>query len=315
MSKSKHKSDEERLKALENTYITQTTESLIVGKIRGIATMKAICLIADVDTTYAYGKNNPTHENLKKYKTFQKKVNTFADTFKNHKANLLNITNDNQDLLDTAREHLFKLKIENNDLINKLQTARKSKYSLQAELLQTQLLNKNDQMSQSLSQLNDNTINVISPDRTLQHNGQYQFFNIELRQKAWEDAKEEFQKLMRRKIPQRVYLLVGLPCAGKSTWVEERKTLKDRHTVIVDATNLMKGDRAQWITLARKSHDVRICTVMFLTDFMTIKERNSQRHSQNKFIDVSILESQRDKFEPIDIKFEDVDEMVIVREL
>lgn len=314
MSKSKHSSDEERLEALENTYITQTTESMIIGKIRGVATMKVICQIADVDTTYAYGKNNPTDKYLQKYKKFQKKVNDYAKSFKLHKANLLNNIDDNQDLLEAAREHLFNLKIENNSLLNKLQIANSRNTNLQTELLEAQLMNNKNHISQSMSQLNDNTINVISPDRTLQHNGQYQFFDIQLRNKAWNDAKEEFQRLMRRKIPQRIYLLVGLPCAGKSTWIDDRKMLKDRHTVIVDATNLMKGDRAQWITLARKNHDVKICTVMFLTDFMTIKERNSQRHSQNKFIDVSVLESKRDKFEPIDIKFEDIDEMVIVRE-
>jgi len=58
----------------------------------------------------------------------------------------------------------------------------------------------------------------------------------------------------------------------------------------------------------------KVCAVVFLTDFLTIKERNIERLNQNKFIDVSILEAKKDKFESIDIKFEDVDEMMIVRE-
>ena len=314
MSILKHATDDERLTALENAFVKQSSEAIIVGKIRGVATMKAICKLANVDPTYAYGKNNPSPENLKKYKKFQEKVNTFADTFKNHKNNVLGNVEDNQDLLEAAREQLFNIKIENNSLLNKLSKSETSKNNLQAELVQAQLLINSNQVSAPTSQLNDNTIHIISPDKTLQHNDQYQYFDIELRDKAWDSAKEDFQRLMRRKVPLRVYLLVGLPCSGKSTWVEERDVLRDRHTVIIDATNLKKGDRAQWITLARKNTNVKICAVMFFTDFLTIKERNAKRHPQNKFIDVSILETKRDAFELVDVKFEDIDEMIIVRE-
>lgn len=314
MSKLKHTTDEERLTALENAFVKQSSEAIIIGKIRGIATMKAICKLANVDPTYAYGKNNPSPESLKKYKKFQEKVNTFAKTFIDHKNNILSNIEDNQDLLEAAREQLFNLKIENNTLINKLSKSETSKNNLQAELVQAQLLNNSNQVFSPSTLINDNTIHIISPDKTLQHNDQYQYFDIELRDKAWDSAKEEFQRLIRRKVPLRVYLLIGLPCSGKSTWVEKLDVLRDRHTIIIDASNLKKGDRAQWINLARKNSNVKICAVMFLTDFLTIKERNAKRHLQNKFIDVSILEAKRDRFEPVDIKFEDFDEMIIVRE-
>jgi hypothetical protein len=314
MPKNKITSDEDRLKELERVYTKQTTEALIIGKIREVATMKVICKIADVDPTYVYGKNNPTPEALKQYKKFQAKVNGFANTFKKHKANLSNIEDEKLDLLESAREHLFKLEIENTDLVNKLKESHEKQRNLQAEVLEAQLLNNSNKLSQPSSQLNSNTINVISPDATLQYNKHYEFFDDELKEKAWDEARETFQRLIKRKIPQRVYLLVGLPCSGKSEWAKAEKVLHDRHTVVIDTTNLTKGERALWINLARKCQDIKVCAVVFLTDFLTIKERNIERLNQNKFIDVSILEAKKDKFEPVDIKFEDVDEMIIVRE-
>ena len=43
--------------------------------------------------------------------------------------------------------------------------------------------------------------------------------------------------------------------------------------------------------LARKCVDIKIRAVLFLTDFSTIKSRNTQRRNQGKYIDVSILEA------------------------
>jgi predicted kinase len=314
MPKKQITSDEDRLKELERVYTQQTTEALITGKLRKVATMKTICTIANVDPTYVYGKNNPTPEALKKYLDFQEKVNDFAETFKNNKANLSSIEDEKLNLLESAREHLFKLEIENTDLVNKLKKAHEKQRNLQAEVLEAQVLNNSNKLSHPSSQLNSNTINVISPDDTLQYNKHYEFFDDELKEKAWDEAREKFQHLIKRKVPQRIYLLVGLPCSGKSEWAKAEKVLHDRHAVIIDATNLTKGERALWINLARKGQDIKVCAVVFLTDFLTIKERNIERLNQNKFIDVSILEAKKDKSEPIDIKFEDVDEMIIVRE-
>lgn len=314
MPKKQITSDEERLQELERIYTQQTTKSLIIGKLRTVATMQVICDLADVDTTYVYGKNNPTPDALKKYEKFQEKVNGFAETFKKHKANLSNVKGEKLDLLESAREHLFKLEIENTDLVNKLKKANEKQRNLQAELLEAQVLNNSNQLSNSSSQLNSNTINTICPDDTLQYNKHYEFFDEELKEKAWDEARETLQRLIKRKVPQRVYLLVGLPCSGKSEWAKAGNVLHDRHTVIIDSTNLTKGERALWINLARKGQDIKVSVVVFLTDFLTIKERNIERLNQNKFIDVSILEAKKDKFESIDIKFEDVDEMMIVRE-
>lgn len=305
----KPKDDNDRLNNLELAYTLKTAEAIRTGKLRTVATMDAICKLALVDPTYAYGHKNPSEKDLGRYKAFQKKVNDFAKDFKQLQKESENEVEENKDVLKAAREQLFKLAIEKNDLINKYQKLLKQNKNLESEALETQLTN-----TASSSRVNENTINVICPDDTLTYNDQYNFYNNELREKAWNEARAKFQKLMKRKIAQRVFLLVGIPCSGKSTWIEKRELISDRHAVIIDATNLTKGDRAEWIMLARKCADIKIRAVLFLTDFSTIKSRNSQRRNQGKYIDVSILEAKEKNLQLIDVRFEDFDEIEIIRE-
>jgi len=165
--------------------------------------------------------------------------------------------------------------------------------------------------------MNQNTVNYISPDHGLQRNEQYEFYDAKLREKAWSDAKTEFIQLIRRDLPIRVYILIGLPCSGKTEWSKNLKNLMtDRHSIVVDATNLKVGDRAIWLNLANQGKNVKKCAVRFVTDFMTIRKRNEdeQRLSSGKRLALSILESKRNEFEEVNIVFEDFDEMIVVRE-
>ncbi|KGJ89612.1 AAA family ATPase [Colwellia psychrerythraea] len=317
MTNIKFTDDTERLKALELVFIEQSAQAMVLKKIRGISTMKKICEIAGVDTTYVYCHKNPSAEDKIKYEDFQRRVNLFAKTFKDYKSQISDAEEDYETQLEIATEQMFMLQVEKSELMNKLHQRNNKINDLSAELTHHQLIQSSDKMLSPTEQLNDNTINVISPDKTLMHNDQYEFYDSELRENAWTEAKEEFQQLMRRKIPQRVYICIGLPCSGKSDWVENKKGIaKDRHAVIIDATNLTAGERAQWITLARKAIDVKICAVRLVTDFSTIKERNSssKRLTQNKFIEFEVLEKKRKQLKEVEIIFEDFDEMLVIRE-
>lgn len=309
---SKPRTDTERLANLEKVYLQQTTKALLVNKLRTVATMNEICKIAMVDPTYVYGHNNPTPEDLAAYQKFQKKVNDFAKDFvrlqKENEIKEIESTNE----LSAAREQLFKITIEKNDLLNKYLSALKKNKILESESLEIQL--STPVTNNAIPVLNENTLHIISPDKTLTFNDQYKFFNPELREKAWKDAKLEFQKLMNRNIPQRVFLLVGLPCSGKSTWLEKRQLTPDRHSVVIDATNLTSQSRSEWISLTRNCADLRIKAVVFLTDFDTILARNSQRHNEGKYLDVSILNRKREEFQMIDIQLEAIDEIEVIRE-
>jgi len=309
-----YKNDEERLQALEEAYLAQTAESYVKNKLRGVASMKVIYEKAGVDKTYVYGHKDSSPENLKKYEDFVDKVNKFAKAYKTRNEKIVSNEINLEEQLHNARENNFVLQFENNELKLLLVDANQKLKTHKAELSLQSVINKKDDRTSAASQLNENTISTICPDDGLIHNNKYEFSNVKLRNKAWREAKQKFQKLMRRNIPQRVYILVGLPSSGKSTWANETRDFnKDRHTVIIDATNLTVGERSQWIMLARKGQNIKICAVKFFTEFITIKERNIENIRNNKFIEVSVLETKRDSLEEIDFEFEDIDEMIVVR--
>ena len=308
--------DAVRLQALQEVFIQQKVIALKEMKHRGIATVGRICQIANVDRTYLYDeKKSSSVDAFKAFESFRNKVLDFADEFKEIKAGIAKSDDELSKMYANSLETNLKLTIEKNQLRILLQDRNEVIQNLQSENTSLQAVNANTRISNSAEQMNQNTVHYISPDRALQHNEHYQFYDEKLRNQAWFDAKTEFSRLMRRKLPMRVYILIGLPCAGKTTWSDNRLGLKsDRHSVIVDATNLTVGDRAQWLGLARRAENVKVCAVRFVTDFITIRERNDLRESSGKRLELSVLESKRDKLEEVDIVFEDFDEMLIVRD-
>jgi AAA domain len=318
-TKSQHSgpvTDAERLKALQEAFTQQKVIALQRMKLRGIATVGKVCEIANVDRTYLYNEEKSSSaEAFKAFETFKNEVLDFANEFKKIKAGKAESDDELSKKYSNSLETNLKLTTEKNQLRKLLQDRNDVIQKLQSENSSLHAVNANTRISNSAEQMNQNTVHCISPDRTLQHNEQYEFYDEKLKKKAWLDAKTEFSQLMRRKLPMRVYILIGLPCAGKTTWSDNRQGLKrDRHSVIVDACNLTAGERAQWLGLARRAENVKTCAVRFLTDLITIRERNELRESSGKRIDLPTLEVKRDNFEEVDIIFEDFDEMLIVRD-
>lgn len=307
--------DADRLQALQDAFNQQKVIALQKMKHRGIATVGKICQVANVDRTYLYDdKKSSSADAFKAFDIFRKKVLDFANEFKQIKVGRTESDDELTKMYSNSLESNLKLTIEKNQLRIMLQERNELIQQLQSEKASLHIVNANTRLSNSAEQMNQNMVHCISPDRALQHNEQYEFYNEKVRNKAWLDAKTEFSELMRRKVPMRVYILIGLPCAGKTTWSDNRLGLRrDRHSIIVDTTNLTAGDRALWLGMARRAENVKTCAVRFLTDFITIRERNELRESSGKRIDLATLEAKRDKLEEVDIVFEDFDEMLIVR--
>ena len=156
---------------------------------------------------------------------------------------------------------------------------------------------------------------VICPDTYLWRNGEYLFDNENIRQQAWDRAKEDLTKALQRPLPMRVYLLVGPPCAGKSTWSKEYSNLyPDMHSVVIDATNLTQFSRLEWISQINKyrTNKVRICSVVFITAKSVLQSRNNRREP-TKRLDDSLILRKADELEFPNLMREDIDEMLVVR--
>ncbi|WP_371194807.1 hypothetical protein [Glaciecola sp. SC05] len=157
---------------------------------------------------------------------------------------------------------------------------------------------------------------VISPDAYLWRNGKYLFEDENVRRKAWERAKDDLKQALSRSLPTRIYLLVGPPCSGKSTWAKERSNLyPDLHSVVIDATNLTQFSRLEWVSQINKyrnSKQIRVCAVVFLTPTSILQSRNNRRESMKQLDDHVILKK-ADEIEFPNLMQEDIDEMIVVR--
>ena len=131
---------------------------------------------------------------------------------------------------------------------------------------------------------------------------------------VWGKAYKKLEELLSRRLKMRLYVLVGLPCSGKSTWVQEGTVAIDRHPVIFDATNLTSVDRFRFVhSLSRFSDLPKVC-VYFDTDMEIIRERNRTLRTSGKQMtedDLALLYSKLEKPDPYEETW--IDELIVVR--
>ncbi len=155
---------------------------------------------------------------------------------------------------------------------------------------------------------------VVSPDAFRAVGGRYKVGSKAQENEAWGNAYKKLEELLSRKIRMRLYVLVGLPCSGKSTWVEEGTVATDRHPVIFDATNLTSIDRYRFVhSLSRFTDLPKVC-VYFDTDMKVIRERNRTLRTAGKQMtddDLTILHSKLEKPDPYEETW--IDELIVER--
>lgn len=156
---------------------------------------------------------------------------------------------------------------------------------------------------------------VVSPDNFRTVGGRYKIGSKAQENEAWGNAYRKLEELLSRKLKMRLYVLVGLPCSGKSTWVEEGTVATDRHPVIFDATNLTSVDRCRFVhSLSRFTDLPKVC-VYFDTDMEVIRERNRMLRTGGKQMtddDLTLLHSKLEKPDPYEETW--IDELIVVRD-
>lgn len=155
---------------------------------------------------------------------------------------------------------------------------------------------------------------LVSPDHFRTVGGKYKFGSKAHENEAWGKAYKQLEELLSRKLKMRLYILVGLPCSGKSTWAEDSAVATDRHPVIFDATNLSNVDRYRFVhSLSRFTDLPKVC-VYFDTDMEIIRERNRTLRTAGKQItddDLTLLNAKLEKPDPYEEKW--IDELIVVR--
>lgn len=155
---------------------------------------------------------------------------------------------------------------------------------------------------------------VVSPDDFRTVGGRYKFGSKAQENEAWGNAYKKLEELLSRKLKMRLYVLVGLPCSGKSTWVDIGTVATDRHPVIFDATNLTSVDRYRFVhSLSRFTDLPKVC-VYFDTDMEIIRERNRTLRTAGKQMtddDLTTLHSKLEKPDPYEEIW--INELIVVR--
>lgn len=156
---------------------------------------------------------------------------------------------------------------------------------------------------------------IISPDKHLTVNGEYRFRDENLRNQSWLKAYDELEEALSRSYAKRLYVLVGLPCSGKTTWAETSDLYPDRHPIIFDATNLTRYDRENLIHRFKRFINVRKCCVYFDTPTVVIRDRNSNNRTRDKQLSDEEIDVKRNELQPPNPYNEKwIEEMIIVRD-
>lgn len=155
---------------------------------------------------------------------------------------------------------------------------------------------------------------VVSPDSFRAAGGRYKMGSKAQENEAWGNAYKKLEELLSRKLKMRLYVLVGLPCSGKSTWVEEGTVATDRHPVIFDAMNLTSVDRYRFVQSLSRFTDLPKVCVYLDTDMEVIRERNRTLRTAGKQMsddDLTMQHSNLERPDPYEEAW--IDELIVVR--
>lgn len=119
---------------------------------------------------------------------------------------------------------------------------------------------------------------IVSPDSFLYRpDGTYHWTVPRVKQ-AWADAKAAFHRTLASGHASKVVLLMGVPAAGKTTWLSENR---EAGVLYFDATFDLPWKREPWITAARDA-GLEVEVVWVDTPVEVCIERNAARSEDRR---------------------------------
>jgi hypothetical protein len=308
-----------KLKFVESVFVRLQLMAMATGKVNDCSLSK-ICTETGVSSSYFSGlkpKSNP--DISEQYNMFARRVTTWRTKFQDHK-------NETQDETELGKA-LKKTELRESER-NKAHQ-QNANLIAESENLRARLVERDGKVSELHAKATNIDLNkseqrrliptfseakIVSPDDHLYKNGMYHFDDKTLRDIAWTTARHELITLLQRPIPMRVYILSGLSGSGKTEWSKGSNYFEDRHSVVIDATNLTVQARAHWLNIIiqekyKLNADIKSCAVVFDVPYSKLIERNKKQRKINELRYLELYQSQ----EKIDIPAENFDEILVVR--
>lgn len=276
-------------------------------------TISAVARLANVDRKYFYGKvNTPDESKRQAWVSLGEEINEF----RNRQRSPVQVSSE-----ASISKKLDNALIENYRLLESVGDLEKTRAKMQ-ELLSSKGKQLEELQAHS-GRLEDSLLfatsdkrsivgfgskpRIISPD--LMREG---VDSLSLK-KAWVLALDKLRTELDRPIEKTLYITIGAPGSGKSTWSLNQAHHKN-FSIIFDACCLTRADRYEVLSLGRKYPHTKIVAVVFYVTFPTLKKRNNLRESAKRLP----LDKLRSMFESLEKpSLEDAseffDEIVMVR--
>ncbi|MDO6709678.1 hypothetical protein Q4567_02970 [Aliiglaciecola sp. 2_MG-2023] len=323
--KSNHEYDkrthDERIAALRSAFTELSAIALVTGK-KTDASQSKVLKKAGVHKSYFHGEKIKDKATQQRYFDVHDEIKKFQDDFSQ--------SSSDKSVLSKAEARREKEKNRAVMLERQLIVSREEVVDCKKRIAQLQerdkhkahsLIELSHQVLTSNKQKTSNFVDFtnipyVSPDQYLTRNGVYCFDDDALRKNAWARSERELHEALNRPLPMRVYILIGPPCAGKSSWARDNESYwNDRHPVVIDATNLTIFDRMKWFKIINqyiRTNDIHVCGVVFITPLNVLFARNNVIEQAKKMAS-EVIKDKFDTLEWPDLQEEMFQELVVVR--
>lgn len=156
---------------------------------------------------------------------------------------------------------------------------------------------------------------VVSPDKYLLDKNRYSWSKARANN-AWAKAHLEFEELLKTTSPVKVYLMCGVQCSGKTTWIKGHKPTEPGTHIYFDAVLKSSSERAVFISKIKDIYpEAEVVCVRVIASLETCLSRQRDRATndpQAKLVPPNIIQANFELFEEVEMD-ELFDQILIVR--